>query len=164
MLGTSHLLPKPYGASSDRENLPPALLYKFPEVIVSHKFINQLQSALLKELKPNIMKQIHNPATEVPDLTPVEHLSIDTFLTITNASQWTYDDMCKAYLRHHPQDDMLSYYQVKKLIEDLSGITPCALTLVLVSQDHTRIFRIVHTVASIDTNLSMALDLRNSSK
>ncbi|KAK0436452.1 hypothetical protein EV421DRAFT_1690807, partial [Armillaria borealis] len=97
-----------------------------PNIIIAHKFIEQLQTALLDNLDPEIQIQISNPFKDAPDLTPVECLSIDTFLAVTNASQKAYKDIRNGYLCCHPNEQMLSYYQVKKLIQDLSGITPVA--------------------------------------
>ncbi|KAF8978516.1 hypothetical protein BDQ17DRAFT_1394725 [Cyathus striatus] len=84
-------------------------------------FIKALENASLdnpcEQLDTDMLNTIRNP--------PQEQLSIkNLFLAMGNASEDTYNRVRNAVKRRHPDDDILSFYQVKKLVTELTGISP----------------------------------------
>jgi hypothetical protein len=59
-------------------------------------------------------------------LDPSIHLSIKLFMATLNSSQQTYESVRAAILEQHPEDNILSYHEVKKTIEELTGVTSIA--------------------------------------
>lgn len=57
-----------------------------------------------------------------PDL----RLALDLFLANYTSSVDAYNQNRKAMLRHHPEDDVYTYDQAKRLVQHLSGIVPLA--------------------------------------
>ncbi|KAJ7071905.1 hypothetical protein B0H15DRAFT_965693 [Mycena belliarum] len=98
------------------------------EFQLANKFIEGLRSATLdderEDLDPDFVYRLRNPVTGTPELDEDERLSLDLFLSITNASVETYNSVRTAVLRRHPDDPILSYHEVKKLVTVLSGIAP----------------------------------------
>lgn len=99
------------------------------DIKISIKFVNALKNASLdsehERLDPDVLDRLRKPegsclVVDDPDL----RLSLDLFLSVTTASEDTYSSARTAFLRRHPDDEILSYYQVKRLVEDLSGIIP----------------------------------------
>ncbi|KAJ7017467.1 hypothetical protein C8F04DRAFT_1244092 [Mycena alexandri] len=111
---------------TDNPGVQPDLTVRVEDFQITNHFINALRDARLDDpaenLDPDIIEQIRNPPQNPPTLTPDERLSIDLFLSITNASEQTYHSVRDAILRRHPDDNILSYYTVKKLISELSGV------------------------------------------
>ncbi|KAJ6622160.1 hypothetical protein B0H10DRAFT_2214525 [Mycena sp. CBHHK59/15] len=96
------------------------------EFRITNKFIDALRHAHLdnpEELNPDIIERLKNPPQYTPTLNTDKHLSIDLFLSVSNASEETYNSVRTAVMRRHPDDDILSYYQVKKLVAELSGVS-----------------------------------------
>ncbi|KAJ7686280.1 hypothetical protein B0H17DRAFT_1013625, partial [Mycena rosella] len=93
---------------------------------ITNKFIELLRTASLDDeteaLDPDIIYHLRNPPEEPPKLDADERLSIDLFLSVTNASMETYNAVRDAILRRHPDDNILSYHSVKKLVSVLSGV------------------------------------------
>ncbi|KAG1804298.1 hypothetical protein EV424DRAFT_1295868, partial [Suillus variegatus] len=52
----------------------------------------------------------------------IEH-GISLFLTLEHASESAFNKSCAATLHRHPEDNIPTLHQVKKIISDLSGIT-----------------------------------------
>jgi hypothetical protein len=55
---------------------------------------------------------------------PDHRLSIDIYLSVTNASEATYNSVKDAILRRYPDSEILSYYKVKQLVGQLTGVVP----------------------------------------
>ncbi|KAJ7833395.1 hypothetical protein B0H13DRAFT_1491760, partial [Mycena leptocephala] len=66
--------------------------------------------------------RLRNPPEHPPVLDADERLSIDLFLSISNASVEAYNSIRDVILRLHPDDTVLSYHAVKKLVVELSGV------------------------------------------
>ncbi|KAJ7933156.1 hypothetical protein B0H13DRAFT_1470139, partial [Mycena leptocephala] len=97
------------------------------DINISRKFIAALQNASLdsatERLDPELLHQIRNPATHILTIDdPDDRLSIDMFLTIGNASEASYTSVRAVILRKLPEHKILSYYKVKRLVSDLTGV------------------------------------------
>ncbi|KAJ7686204.1 hypothetical protein B0H17DRAFT_1160683 [Mycena rosella] len=98
-----------------------------PDINISLKFIAALQSAALNSsdepLDPDLLHQIRNPATKILNVEdPDDRLSIDIFLAIGNGSEASYTSVRAAILRRNPEYKVLTYYKVKRLVSDLTGV------------------------------------------
>jgi hypothetical protein len=95
----------------------------------SMAFICALEVASLDDedvkLSPEALERLRNlPQQPVDVIDPDLHLSLDLFLSISNASQGTYSSIREAILHRHPEDEILSYDQIKCQVAELRGITP----------------------------------------
>ena len=93
----------------------------------SLEFIDALKAATLDNggLDEDVLERLRNPLTEPADASdPDFRLSLDLFLSTTNASEETYNKSRAGVLRRHPDDDVLSYARVKSKIAELSGVSP----------------------------------------
>ena len=80
---------------------------------------------------PAVLLQIKDPA--------IQH-SISTYLTLENASQAAYESITHSLKYNFPNiGNILSFYQVEKLIGTLTGVESCVQTCVLLLQDHSAI-------------------------
>ncbi|KAJ7664814.1 hypothetical protein B0H17DRAFT_1143574 [Mycena rosella] len=100
---------------------------QIPDINISLKFIAALQSAALNSsdepLDPDLLYQIRNPATKILNVEdPDDQLSIDIFLAIGNGSEASYTSVRAAILRRNPEYKVLTYYKVKRLVSDLTGV------------------------------------------
>ena len=92
------------------------------------QYIQALESASLSDemgLDSETIDRLRD-APQVPvDLTdPDLRLSLDLFLSVSNSSQETYISARKAILRRHPEDEILTYDQIKRRVAQLSGVVP----------------------------------------
>jgi hypothetical protein len=92
-------------------------------------FITQLQNASLEDdgmrLDSDLLERLRNPVQEELDIgDPDLRLALDLFLAVGNSSQQTYHNVRKAILRRYPNDDVLTYDQIKRRVAQLSGVTP----------------------------------------
>ncbi|KAJ6624306.1 hypothetical protein B0H10DRAFT_1872472, partial [Mycena sp. CBHHK59/15] len=96
------------------------------DINISLKFIAALQNASLENagLDAALLHQIRNPATSILSVEdPDDRLSINIFLAIGNASEASYTAVRAAILRRNPDyEKMLTYYKVKRLVADLTGV------------------------------------------
>ncbi|KAF9018702.1 hypothetical protein BDZ89DRAFT_1139827 [Hymenopellis radicata] len=66
---------------------------------------------------------LRNPPQTLPDLSNEDvRYSIDLFLAMTHASDDTFTKVRDAALRRHPDDAIMSHYEIKKLVEGLTGV------------------------------------------
>ncbi|KAJ7674086.1 hypothetical protein DFH06DRAFT_978706 [Mycena polygramma] len=93
---------------------------------ITNKFIALLQTASLDDehssLDSDTLHRLRNPLQDVPTLDADERLAIDIFLSVSNASVETYKSVRDGLLRRYPENPVLSYHAVKKLVSDLSGV------------------------------------------
>ncbi len=54
---------------------------------------------------------------------PDVRLSIDIYMACSNASESTYQAVCKSVRRRFPDTNILSYHRIKALIADITGVT-----------------------------------------
>ncbi len=87
-------------------------------------FIDALQGASLDDenLHPDVLERLRNPLTDEYQLDdPALHLSLEVFLGLDRASEAHYNLMQGAVLRSHGIS-MLSLHQVKRAVQDISGV------------------------------------------
>ncbi len=88
-------------------------------------FIKDLQNANLDngKLDPETLHRLRNP-TQQPLAIDDEDLllAIRLFFATSNASQEVYNSSRIAILLRHPDDPILTYYQIKKKVQELSGV------------------------------------------
>ena len=91
-------------------------------------YIDALRSATLEQsnMRPEDIDRLRtaepDPHPEVMDKHFVKALHV--FLSVTNASRSTYDTIRSAMIRCYPNDPFLSFWQVKRHVETLSGVVP----------------------------------------
>ncbi|ETW77175.1 hypothetical protein HETIRDRAFT_327385, partial [Heterobasidion irregulare TC 32-1] len=72
---------------------------------------------------PANLKCLHPPPQEPLNIMePDLHLSLDIFLAISNASEQTYHAVHATLPRYDPEYGILSYYDIKWQVAELSGI------------------------------------------
>ncbi|KAJ3816424.1 hypothetical protein F5880DRAFT_1494316, partial [Lentinula raphanica] len=111
------------------DSLPDDFVASVSEIHITNKFIDALKKASLEsELEPldaEFIQQLRAPLQEEVTITNPDHrLSIDLFLSVTNAAEETYNSVRSAILRRYPDSDILSFYKVKNLVTSLSGVKP----------------------------------------
>ena len=90
------------------------------------EFVKGLQGATLDDpslgMSDGALHRLQNPPHEQSPrvVDKVTRLAIDLFLG--NPSEATYETNCRAILRFQPDLDLMSYYKVKSLVANLTGI------------------------------------------
>ncbi|KAL1738366.1 hypothetical protein HDZ31DRAFT_78422, partial [Schizophyllum fasciatum] len=112
---------------SEAETPTPRFNPVLEDLKVSMSFINLLKEASLDDeieaLPSDIINQIRNPPQYPAAIDNPDHrYSLELFLSLTNASVDEYNGARRAYLRRHPNSEVLSFHAVKKLVCELSGI------------------------------------------
>lgn len=110
-------------ANEDADELP--VTSHIDSIKVAQDFIKEVQAATLdnRNLDEDLIHRLHNPHEQPADISdPNVWLSLDLFLAVTNASEETYKACRDAILCRYPDSDVLSYYAVKKLVADISGV------------------------------------------
>lgn len=96
------------------------------DIKIAREFINALKGAKLEhdKIDEDTRYQIKHPST-IPLVieNPTVRLSLDLYLAIGNASEETYTAACNAIRRRFPNEELLTFYKVKRKIEELTGIT-----------------------------------------
>jgi len=98
---------------------------RIESVKVALDFINEIRSATLDNagLDADVLDRLCNPPEEQRDISdPDVRLSLDLFLAVTNASEEIYNSCRSAILRRYPSTNILSYYSVKKLVSEITGV------------------------------------------
>ncbi|THG95672.1 hypothetical protein EW026_g6025 [Hermanssonia centrifuga] len=101
---------------------PPPL--HIDELRISQAFIDALRNASLDDenLHPDVLERLRHPPTEEYQLDdPALHLSLEIFLGLDRASEAHYHLFRSAVSRSH-QIEMLSLHQVKRAVQDISGV------------------------------------------
>jgi hypothetical protein len=103
-------------------------LAKLAEIKTTMKFIQALETASLDDdtgLDPEAIKRLRDAPQHPIDITdPDLRLSLDLFISVENSSQETYMSARRAIMRRHPEDEILTYDQVKHRVAQLSGVFP----------------------------------------
>ncbi|KAJ7691750.1 hypothetical protein B0H17DRAFT_1169055 [Mycena rosella] len=110
----SAVRPAPWAVEATKDVTVPAAATTFSAARVS-----AVGSAKLRNV---FRKTPETPCIAAVMLDADERLSIDLFLSVTNTSMETYNAVRDAILRCHPDDNILSYHSVKKLVSVLSGV------------------------------------------
>lgn len=103
-------------------------LAQINDIKLSMQFIRALKRASLDDkmgLESETIECLQN-ALQLPIdiIDPDLRLSLDLFLSVSNSSQETYTTARKAILCCHPNDEILSYDQVKCRIAEPTGVVP----------------------------------------
>jgi hypothetical protein len=99
------------------------------DIKLALSFITLLQNASLEDdgmrLDPDVYDRLLHPPQEELDLDdPDLRLALDLFLAVGNSSQETYTSVRKAIRRRYPEEDVLTYDQIKRRVAQLSGVVP----------------------------------------
>ena len=97
-----------------------------PVIDTSLKFIHLLHSDPTLEksnLDADIIYQLQHPEKTPVTLTEEERFSIELFLADINGSEEIYNAVCRAIQRCYPQDKLLSIYEVKCKLREVTGIS-----------------------------------------
>jgi hypothetical protein len=89
------------------------------------EFVSHLQGATLDAsgLSPSMIQWLRDCLPRPAGLDPSIHFSIKLFMATLNSSQKTYEEVRAAIIEKYPEDNILSYHEVKKAIEELTGVT-----------------------------------------
>lgn len=93
---------------------------------IMEQFIAEISSATYasSKLDAKTIECLKNPLHDISALDdPDKRLSLKLFLASSKMSQETYNDVRKAIMERHPETKILSYYLVKKLAADMTGIS-----------------------------------------
>jgi hypothetical protein len=98
------------------------------ELRLTAEFIELLRSARLEDsnMDPDSIERLRNPPTTIPDEFNDKHFvkALKAFLAAGNASEATYNSFRASIMECYPDDPFLSYDQVRRRIQTLTGISP----------------------------------------
>jgi hypothetical protein len=103
-------------------------LAKLKDIKIVMEFIRALEGATLEgthsHLDDDTLEHLRNPPRGAPEglNNPDLCLGLDLFLSTINTAQKTYVSAHNAILRHHPDDNILSYKQMKQHIAEITGV------------------------------------------
>lgn len=102
---------------------------KIDKLRITAEFIRGLQTATLEKsnMSAEDIQCLRTPSSEFPDdMVNDRHFlkALRTFLATTDASEKTYDDVRAAHQACYPDDPYLSFYQIRRQVELLTGVTP----------------------------------------
>ncbi|KAF8152476.1 hypothetical protein B0H34DRAFT_677809 [Crassisporium funariophilum] len=92
---------------------------------LAQSYVNAIKSASLNndKLSQEDIYRLQNPSTEQVDLDdPDVRLSIDLYMSCGKASESTYKSVRESILKRFPNTEVMSYYRVKALVSDLTGV------------------------------------------
>ena len=120
--------------AEDEGNTPPEMeeedlpnYFEVGDIALTEKMIEMIKNATLGDAHDNLDREyrhrLRNPpeeplALEDPDL----RLSVDVYLCTQNASQETYNAVRDSIRRRYPDNQMLSFDQVKRRMAELTGV------------------------------------------
>jgi hypothetical protein len=94
---------------------------------ISLDFIAAVKNASLDngDLDAETLHRLRNPSTKAIDVSdPAERYSLDLFLAATHGSEESYNANRAAYLRRHPENEVLTLARIKSKVVEWSGIVP----------------------------------------
>lgn len=121
----------PASDQSDPELPEATAVPNVADIRTSLEFIKALKDASLddefelEDHDESVVERLRQPPQEPLDISDGDlRLSIDLFLSATNASEQNYVSNREAIMRRHPEDEILSYASIKAKIAEMSGVTP----------------------------------------
>ena len=103
---------------------------KIHDLEITAKFIEELKNAKLEDsnMHPDDIARLREAPSEFPfDVDDPDFLfSLRTFLAVSNASEEVYNSFRNAALARHLQNTFLSYDQIKRRVQQITGIVPIA--------------------------------------
>ena len=98
---------------------------RIEHVRTAQKFIAEISCVTYRnsKLDESTIEHLENPLEDIVNITdPDIRLSLDLFLSCGNASEETYNSVCRSILTRFPDAEVLSYYMVKKVVADITGV------------------------------------------
>ncbi|KIJ95896.1 hypothetical protein K443DRAFT_134296 [Laccaria amethystina LaAM-08-1] len=98
---------------------------RIENVKLAQSFIKLIKNATLDngKMDPSATERLRNPPTEPIDLSdPDLRFSLDLYLSCTNSSEATYNQVRQSVLRHFPDMNILSYHLARKEVVEISGV------------------------------------------
>jgi hypothetical protein len=89
------------------------------------EFINEIRHATLDngKLPDDVIERLRNPLKGPVDIEDSDIiLSLDLYKSCDNASEATYNSVRQSIIRRFPACNILSYYSVKKVVAETSGV------------------------------------------
>ncbi len=109
----------------ETEDIPLPETANLQDLQVALLFIKDLQNASLDngKIDAETLHRIRNPIPQPLTIDDQDLLfSIKLFLSTSAASQQVYNSTRDAVLERHPDDPVLTFHQVKKKVQELSGV------------------------------------------
>ncbi|KAJ6494491.1 hypothetical protein C8R45DRAFT_1052932 [Mycena sanguinolenta] len=100
---------------------------KLEDLKIALELISAVENASLDngDLNAETVHRLRNPIAASLDISdPSLRFALDIFIATSNASEETYDAVRAATLTRYPNDSVLTHYQVKKQVAELSGVVP----------------------------------------
>jgi hypothetical protein len=115
------------GNSEDLDLEELADIARLDDIKIAMSFITALEGASLDDaasaLSAEALDHIRNPPSRPATITnPNDRFSIELYMATGNASEQTYNTIREAYLRRHPEADLLTHHRAKRLVAELSGV------------------------------------------
>lgn len=93
---------------------------------LTQAFIEEIKRATIDndKLDDEVKHRLRHPAEDVIDLSsdPDLRFSLDLYMSCANASEATYNSIRDSIKRRFPDMDILSHYQAKKKISEITGV------------------------------------------
>ena len=127
VLASFHALaPEPEaGVPANTADDTPTTHSRIEHVKFAQQFIEEISNATLDngKLDTDVIESLRDPDTSAVDLSdPDIRLSLDLFMACNNASEETYKAVRASIESRFPEAKVLSYYSVKKLVANISGV------------------------------------------
>ena len=100
-------------------------LSRIDNVRLTQQLIQEISSATLEndKLDPDMFERLRNPETNAIDISdPNTRLSLGLFMDCNHAAEATYKAVHNTILHRNPGYGILSYYSVKKLVSEITGV------------------------------------------
>jgi hypothetical protein len=112
-------------SDSELVNEPELEKSNIKDIQTALHFIHALRTATLEDsgLEDDAIERLRDPPACLVDLSdPDEELSVNMFIANMNSSEASYTRNRAAVLARHPNDKILSLYEVKKLVAEITGV------------------------------------------
>lgn len=110
---------------SDDDDDEEVIQSRIDHIGITQKFIEEIQVATFEngKLDQDVVDRLRDPDEGPVDISdPDIRLSLDLFLSCNKASQDTYTSVRASVLQRYPSSGILSYYEIKKLVAQISGV------------------------------------------
>ncbi len=122
--------PEPHAPSANQSREPEAEApIVLDDIKLAHSFIDSIKAATLDNggLDEANIERLRNPKPWTPSYaSKEEQLSIELYVALGKSSQDTYNKVRDAVMRCFPDLELLSLFQVRKRIADITGVVPVA--------------------------------------
>jgi hypothetical protein len=114
--------------NQEHEPFTAGLDAKIEDLRITANFIEGLRTATLEtsNMRKEDIERLREAPLHSPDEVSDKHFlkALRTFIATTNASEKTYNDVRAASQACYPDDPFLSFDQVKRKLEMLTGVVP----------------------------------------